>query len=409
MNATRRRGGTALLVPLLGAAVFLNYVDRGAIGIAAPLMKSELHLNAKEFGLVVSAFFWVYAPVQLIVGWLVDRFSVYRLMALGLLLWAVATLAMGLAAGLLSLLLLRIVLGAGETIAFPGGSKIIARHIAPEKRGAANAAMALGIALGPAAGTLAGGLILAHHGWRPIFIVFGIATLLWVLPWQLATRDVEVPRDAAEPRVRLRELTGHWSLWAMSIAHFASNYVFYFVLAWLPLFLTKSRGLSVQEMTFLATLGYAAQAIAASMFGWLSDRWTGSGRREATIRRGMMIGGQGVAAGAVLGLAFAKSPTTIGALLCVAGIATAALSLNIYAVGQMFAGRRAAGTWIGFQNALGNVSGIVGPILTGIIVDAAGYSAAFMVTSAVAAAGALWWLFAVPAIGQVPLGREAKG
>ena len=409
MNATRQRGGTALLVPLLGAAVFLNYVDRGAIGIAAPLMKSELHLNAKEFGLVVSAFFWVYAPVQLIVGWLVDRFSVYRLMALGLLLWAVATLAMGLAAGLLSLLLLRIVLGAGETIAFPGGSKIIARHVAPEKRGAANAAMALGIALGPAAGTLAGGLILAHHGWRPIFIVFGIATLLWLLPWQLATRDVEVPRDAAEPRVRLRELTGHWSLWAMSIAHFASNYVFYFVLAWLPLFLTKSRGLSVQEMTFLATLGYAAQAIAASMFGWLSDRWTGSGRREATIRRGMMIGGQLIAAAAVLGLAFAHSPTTIGALLCVAGVATAALSLNIYAVGQMFAGPRAAGTWIGFQNALGNVSGIVGPILTGIIVDAAGYSAAFMVTSAVAAAGALWWLFAVPAIGQVPLGREAKG
>ena len=71
------------LVLLLGAAVFLNYVDRGAIGIAAPLMKSELGLSATAFGLVVSAFFWVYGPVQFLVGWLVDRFSVYRLMAAG--------------------------------------------------------------------------------------------------------------------------------------------------------------------------------------------------------------------------------------------------------------------------------------------------------------------------------------
>jgi MFS family permease len=115
----------------------------------------------------------------------------------------------------------------------------------------------------------------------------------------------------------------------------------------------------------------------------------------------MMIGGQLVAAAAVLGLTFAHSPVVIGALLCIAGVATAALSLNIYAVGQMFAGRRAAGTWIGFQNALGNVSGIVGPIATGLIIDFGGFSAAFIVTAAVAAGGAIWWLLAVPPIRQL--------
>ncbi|MGZ2412166.1 MFS transporter, ACS family, D-galactonate transporter [Sphingomonas sp. F9_3S_D5_B_2] len=390
-------------MPLLGAAVFLNYVDRGAIGIAAPLMKSQLGLTATQFGLIASAFFWVYAPVQLAVGWLVDRFSVYRLMAAGLLLWAAATLGMGFAAGFVSLLLLRIILGIGETIAFPGGSKIIARHVPAERRGMANAAMALGIALGPAAGTFAGGLILASFGWRAIFFAFGVVTLLWLLPWQRTTRGMETPETAAEPRVPLRELTRHWSLWAMSIAHFASNYVFYFVLTWLPLFLTKTRGLSVREMTYLATLGYLAQAAAVFLFGWFSDRWTGSGRAEATIRRGMLISGQVAAAAAVFGLASAHSPALIGALLCVAGVATAALSLNIYAVGQMFAGPRAAGTWIGFQNALGNVSGIVGPIITGWIVDRAGFSAAFMVTAAVTVAGAIWWLVAVPRIRPVDL------
>ena len=71
------------LVFLLGAAVFLNYVDRGAISVAAPLMKDALSLTAFEYGIAVSAFFWVYGPLQLVVGWLCDRFSVYRLLAWG--------------------------------------------------------------------------------------------------------------------------------------------------------------------------------------------------------------------------------------------------------------------------------------------------------------------------------------
>ena len=395
--------GASLLVLLLGTAVLLNYVDRGAIGIAAPLMTAELKLDPKAFGIVVSAFFWVYAPVQLFVGWLVDRFSVYRLMAAGLVLWAAGTLAMGFAGGFASLLILRVMLGVGETIAFPGGSKIITRHVPADRRGVANAAMALGIALGPAVGTLAGGLILANYGWRAIFISFGIVTLLWLLPWWLAVprgRDTEANADA---RVRLGALVGRWSLWSMSIAHFASNYIFYFLLSWLPLFLTKSRGLPIREMTLLATLGYAAQAIAAIGFGATSDWWTRTGRSEAAVRRLMMVIGQLLAGGAVLGLAYATAPAAIAVLLCVAGIATGALSLNIYAVAQMFAGARAAGTWVGFQNALGNVSGIAGPIITGIIVAEAGYNIAFLVTAAVGLAGAIWWLVAVPRIEQIKL------
>lgn len=397
-----RTAGPALVL-LLGAAVFLNYVDRGAIAIAAPLMKDELQLSATAFGLIVSAFFWVYAPVQLVVGWLVDRFSVYKLMAAGVLLWAVSTLLMGFAGGFTSLLLLRVMLGIGETIAFPGGSKIIARHVAPERRGVANAALALGIALGPAVGTLAGGLILASFGWRTIFIAFGLVTLLWLAPWQVTVRGIGDEPAARSHHVPVRALIGKWPLWAMSIAHVASNYVFYFLLAWLPLYLTQSRGLSLAQMTWLATLGYAAQAVAALAFGLLSDWWTRGGRSEGAIRRWMMLLGQMVAAASVLGLAYAGTIPALALLLCLAGIATGALSLNTYAVAQMFAGERSAGTWIGIQNAIGNLSGIFGPIVTGIIVDRAGYTMAFVVTAAVAAAGALWWIVGVPRIEQIEL------
>ena len=124
MTASGARNGTvSALIFLLGAAVFLNYVDRGAIGIAAPLMKSELGLSEEAYGLVFSAFFWIYAPVQLFAGWLCDRFSVYKLMAVGILLWAGSTLLMGFAGGFASLLVLRIMLGVGESISFPGAPR----------------------------------------------------------------------------------------------------------------------------------------------------------------------------------------------------------------------------------------------------------------------------------------------
>ena len=394
----------ATLIFLLGAAVFLNYVDRGAIGIAAPIMKDELGLSEETYGLAFSAFFWIYAPVQMFAGWLCDRFSVYRLMTLGILLWAGSTLMMGFAGGFASLLVLRIMLGVGESISFPGSSKIIARHVAPERRGIANAAVATGIALGPAVGTLAGGMILGQFGWRAIFLFFGIVTLLWVLPWQrtVAALPTTGHYDGGA-KVPVAKLLSKWPLWSMSIVHALGNYCFYFLLAWLPLFLTKSRGFSIGEMTMLATLGYAVQGACAIAYGHFSDWWTRSGRSEAACRRWMMVASQTLAAVAILGLAFAHDAATIGILLCLAGAASASLSLNLYAVAQIFAGPRASGTWVGVQNAIGNLSGIIGPPITGYVIHHAGWDNAFILTAVIAAVGALWWAVGVPAIKQVEL------
>jgi MFS family permease len=398
------RNSANLLVLLLGTAVLLNYIDRGAIGIAAPVMTRELRLSPQAYGLVFSAFFWVYAPVQLFSGWLCDRFSVYKLMAAGILIWAASTLLTGLSGGFVSLLVLRVMLGVGESISFPGSTKIIARHVGPEKRGIANAFLAMGIALGPAIGTLAGGLMLAAWGWRAMFVVFGTVTLLWLVPWLSTVRRLtpEELTEAGAP-VPLRALIGRWSLWSMAIVHALGNYCFYFLLAWLPSFLVKSRGFSIGEMTLLPTVGYAVQAVCAFSFGHFSDWWTRSGRPESFCRRWMMVASQSAAAIAILGLSFAHTAVAIALWVCLAGAASAALSMNLYAVAQMFAGPKAAGTWVGFQNALGNSSGIFGPILTGFIVQHAGYDTAFVVTAVIAAAGSVWWAFGVPTIEQIEL------
>jgi MFS family permease len=384
--------------------VFLNYVDRGSLPTAAPVLTKDLGLSKEAYGLAVSAFFSIYAPIQLFAGWLCDRFSVYKLLALGIVIWAASTLLMGFAGGFLSLFVLRIMLGVGESLAFPGSSKIIARHVPRERRGVANAALAMGIAFGPAVGTLAGGLMVAHWGWRAMFFTFGAVTLLWLLPWQGLVRTLpKEARESGEPRVPAALLLRQWPLWSMSIVHALGNYCFYFLLAWLPLFLTEARGFSKTDWVYVATLGYAVQGICAFAYGHFSDWWTRSGRSEAFCRRWMMVASQSLAALAILGLAFAHSVVSIAILLCLAGAATAALSMNLYAIAQMFAGPRASGSWVGFQNAIGNSSGIFGPVITAYVVTHAGYNAAFYLTAAVAAFGALWWMFGVPRIEPVKL------
>jgi cyanate permease len=237
-----------------------------------------------------------------------------------------------------------------------------------------------------------------------MFIVFGLITLVWLLPWRAEVRRMSV-EELAQPGlpVPVRALIGRWSLWSMAIVHCLGNYCFYFLIGWLPSFLVRSRGFSLTEMTLLATVGYAVQAVCALSYGHFSDWWTRSGRSEAACRRWMMVASQSAAAIAILGLSMAHAAVPIALLLCLAGAASASLSLNLFAIGQMFAGPRAAGTWMGFQNAIGNTSGIFGPILTGFIVARAGYDTAFVVTAAIAAAGALWWALAVPRIEQVEL------
>jgi MFS family permease len=242
-----------------------------------------------------------------------------------------------------------------------------------------------------------------------MFFVFGALTLIWLLPWQRTVRTLSRTGFGDEgPRVDVAALIGKWPLWSMSIVHCLGNYCFYFLLAWLPLYLTKSRGFTITEMSLLATLGYAVQGACAFAYGHFSDWWTRSGRSEAACRRWMMVASQTLAAAAIFGLAYASTALEIGVLLCLAGAASASLSLNLYAVAQMFAGPRASGTWVGIQNAFGNLSGIFGPIVTGIIVDRAGYGSAFMLTAAIAAFGAIWWAIGVPKIEHVSLSARAS-
>src|SRR5579863_5025714 len=147
---------------LLALSVLINYIDRSNLSIAAPLLKDELKISASQLGTLLSAFFWTYALMQIPAGWLVDRFDVKYVFAAGFFLWSAATAITGILHGFTALLIIRVILGFGESVAFPSCSKIIGSHFKEQNRGYANAILMAGLALGPALGILVGGSAVAR-------------------------------------------------------------------------------------------------------------------------------------------------------------------------------------------------------------------------------------------------------
>lgn len=396
------------VVTLLAVAVFISYVDRGNVATAAPLMKDELRLSTSEIGLLFSAFYWTYIPAQLLAGWLAERIDAYRTLALGLLLWSLATVATGFAGGFSVLLALRLALGLGEGAIFPCSSKMIAQHIPQHRLGAANGAIATGLALGPAFGTFFGGMFIARYGWRASFVLLGAISLLWLVPWLNATRNARViERETVhDPAPGFLAILKRREAWGASIGHFCGNYVFYFVIWWLPLYLVKARGFSLTQMATIGGAMYLIYAANCQATGWLSDLWMQRGASANRVRKTFLV-----VAG--IGATVAMMACAVGnAAVCVASLFAAGFFFgfatpHIYAVGQILAGPRAAGNWVSVQNCLGNFSGILCPLITGLVVDRTGqYFWAIALACAITLFGIVAWTVMIPKI--APLDWSGK-
>src|SRR5450755_2475142 len=242
---TKLSGSQWAVLLLLVLSVFINYIDRGNLSIAGPLLmaspaKGGLGLDPAMLGHLLSAFFWTYALFQLlgVVGFLLDRFDVAWVFAAAYLAWSAATAATGLATSFVMLFGLRLLLGIGESAAYPSYSKILATHFPEHHRGLANALIDAGSKCGPALGTLAGGLLMARFGWRPFFIVLGLSSMFWLAPWvRWRPRDNGPNAVGLQEVPSIREILGHRSAWATFTGMFCANYFWYFLLTWLPFYL----------------------------------------------------------------------------------------------------------------------------------------------------------------------------
>jgi MFS transporter, ACS family, D-galactonate transporter len=387
---------------LLGLSIFISYIDRSNLSIAAPLIKDELHLTASQLGLLLSSFFWTYAFLQLISGWLVDRLNVNWVFAGGFFLWSIATIVTGLVHGFFLLLVLRLMLGVGESVAYPSYSKIIALHYREEHRGIANSMISAGLALGPGFGLLAGGLLIARFGWRSFFIFLGVVSLCWLIPWLTwmppAKSAIHFDKIAAPSYAAILLQR---SAWGTIIAQFGYNYVSYFLLTWLPYYLVRYKNFSLVTTAKIGATGYLLSALFAIFCGWLSDRLIRAGGTPTRVRKPFVAGGL-TGAGVLLFLSVV-SPPGWNVPLLILGIACQGISSsNIWAISQTLAGPYAAGRWTGLQNGSGNLAGIVAPALTGFILGRTGhFQWPFALAALVALAGASSWLFIVGPVQSV--------
>lgn len=396
MGARQPIAPSTSLIWLIFASIALNYIDRGAVSVAGPLIQKDLGLTATGYGIIVSAFYWTYVPAQTAAGWLADRVSVHRLMAAGVAIWALATMLTGLAGGVASLIMLRLAMGIGEGVAFPCGSKIIAR-VPTERRSTANVALSGGIALGPFIGTIAGGLLLTQFGWRAMFTIFGAITLLWLIPWASRRAEVDGPADAAPSAAApWRELLGLPAIWAMVLLHFCGSYGFYFLIAWLPLWLVNDRGFDIANMAVITGLVYLVQAASGFATARLADSMIMRGADASTTRRRMLFACVTIGIIGLLTLAGTQSTPALIGWLVIASLGIGPIPNLLFTFGQTLSGPASAGRWIGVQSGLGNMSGVIGPIVTGMIVDSQGYAPAFVLTACVVGFGTLAFALVVP-------------
>ena len=383
------------VVLLLVISVIINYVDRSNLSIAAPVIQRQFALSSLRIGMLLSAFFWKYALLQIsgVAGWLSDRFPVGWVMVGGYALWSCATVLTGLTSSFTALFLALLLLGVGESVAYPCYSRIFA-GLPQEHRGRANALIDAGTKLGPAAGAFLGGLLLVHVGWRMLFIILGTGGLLWVIPWlRLMPRPNRgVGAGDTEPIPSIAKLLGVRSAWGTFLGHFCGNYFFYFLLAWLPTYLVREEKMSIGSMSRLASAVFFLIASSTLVTGWISDRLIAGGRSSTRVRLAVVVGGLVVASSlAALGFVHGSLPSSIG-ILAVACVGYGAFSSNHWAISQTLAGPAMAGRWTSLQNGVANLSGIVAPWAAGLIVQINGSSrVAFVVAGAVALAGAFIW------------------
>jgi ACS family D-galactonate transporter-like MFS transporter len=281
---------------------------------------------------------------------------------------------------------------------------------APEaRRGTANIALSGGLALGPLVGTLAGGAILELYGWRPMFIIFGAVTLLWLLPWLAMRREVDAPLGSddgvAVPYAQLLRSRG---LWAISAYHFTGTYALYFIIAWLPLYLVKVRGYDITDMALLTSLFYLGQTAGAAGSAALGDRLIAGGRPASAVRRATGVIASVVATIGVLAIARTETTAALMVWLLLTSVCFGAVTGILFVVGQTLAGPASAGRWVGIQSGVGNLAGIIGPVITGAIVDSAGYGPTFVLTAVVTLAGGAIFAFGVPRIAPIDWRARAR-
>jgi sugar phosphate permease len=401
---------------VLRLAFFLaivTYLDRVCISIATPFIMEDLGLTLVQMSTVFGAFTLAYSLFEVPSGWLGDVIGPRRVLTRIVLWWSAFTMLTGAAQGLRSLVAIRFLFGAGEAGAFPNAVRSFSQWFPARERGMANGVLFLGSRLGGAITAPLALLLIQQWGWRTSFVIFGAFGIVWAVAWYRSYRDrpsehPDVGSDelawieqdgerveSNEPTPWKRLLTSP-NLYAICAMYFTFGYGLYFYFTWLPTYLIRELRFSLLAGGFFSSLPFLLAGAANITGGWCTDALARTrGLRTARVTLGCTA--FSLCAALILGSILLTAPVAKALLLALA-LASADFALSACWAVCLDVAPRHAGVVTGFMNTFGNLGGLVGPFVVGLMVDRLGsWTLPLYVTVGVYLAGAVAWLAINPA------------
>ena len=375
---------------LMLALVTVNYIDRSALALVARDIAAEFKLSPVQMGYLFSSFFWSYVICLLPIGIMLDRFGVRNVNSAGVALWSVAIAAIAAVWSFSSLILIQLVMGAGEATSIPACGRTVREWMPARERGIASVVYSAGAFVGPAIGAVVVAGIASMWGWRAVFIVLGALGFAWLvcnLVWfdrpervkwlspeerrKIVTERGTAAREDIAARGHVAvvfELLKSPSMWGALIAQAAGVYTLNLLLFWLPTYLQTTKNLTGMKTGFYTAVPWAIAVPISIALAVLSDRLL-SGTALLAGKRRLAIVGCVLLAAMLLLVPFTNDTRVILALFAVSlGGISATISLNVALVTDLVHRPRDVGKAISLTVLSGNVGGLLAPIITGYVV-----------------------------------------
>jgi MFS transporter, ACS family, hexuronate transporter len=403
-----------VIAVLLFFASAIIYIDRSSIGLAAPLIREELHISASQMGLVFSGFFLGYTLFAFIGGRLSDRFGPRRVLSCAMAAWTIVSASTATVTGLWSILLIRLMMGPIEGPILSTANRMVANWFPRREAGRTLGFLLSGVMFGSAVAGPLVGLVAARFGWRGAFLCTASIGAVWFVCWRLFSSDsprtskgvspdelalIESDRsdDDASVSTRgamtvqlLRRYLFSPGVLGTAVGLFALSYSIYVLVSWFPTYLVEVHRVDIVDMGWLVAIPWVAGIPGSILGGMISDylvRRTGNALRA---RKRMIYGSLSLAGASILLFSTVSSLGTAIACLIAALMLLASTGQACWSIIHELVPRKWVGSVGGFVHLLANTAGIIGPALTGVIIErSGGFGFAFRAVAAVDIVAAL--------------------
>nr|WP_061170581.1 MFS transporter [Caballeronia hypogeia] len=389
---------------------FISYIDRVNIAVAGPLIRHEMGLSSVQLGLVFSAFAYPYAVMQIVGGWLADRFGPKLVLTVLSLIWGAATLATGFAGSIAMLVLMRVALGIGEGGAFPTATRAFTYWMPVHERGFAQGITHSFARLGGAVTPPLVLAVVAASGWREAFILLGVASLAWTALYLFVFTNSPdenrriTPEETAEigyragDCARARKSATPWRklihrMWLVTFVDFCYGWLLWVYLTWLPSYLKESRGFDLKHLALFTALPLLAGVVGDTLGGVISDRIYRLTGRLRFARCSILVVGIGGSLAFLLPMVNAPSPIAAVWFLTGSFFFLEITNPVLWTLPLDIAGKY-AGTAGGMMNTGFGIAGMTSPVVFGYLIQQTGsYNVPFTISAGLLAVGAVAALF----------------